>query len=228
MSATAARRSGQPGSARSAGSTTGRHPLRPAGPRPASPRLGRLGLGRLGLGRLGLGGQRPGDLQPSDLRLGGQRPGGLRLGDLRLGGSSARRTPFVAVVIAMLAVGLVGQLLLNTSLQRGSFQLHEMQATSSDRADELQELEGELAARESPAALAARARLLGMVPSGAPVFLTLVDGSVQGTPTPAPAPTAPVITPAAGPPGPTPATAPAPAAVPGPVPPTPAPTAAGA
>lgn len=105
--------------------------------------------------------------------------------------SGPRRAPFVAVVVALLAVGLVGQLLLNTALQRGSFELHELQSTRSDQVEERQRLEQELAQRESPAALAARARLLGMVASGTPVFLNLDAGAVQGTPTPAPAPPAP-------------------------------------
>lgn len=163
----------------------------------------------------------------------------------RLGSSTARRTPFVAVVVTMLALGLVGQLLLNTSLQRGSFRLHEMQSDSAGLAETVQVLEQELAARESPAELAARARLLGMVPGGAPVFLTLANGSVRGTPTPAPAPTltaaAPTLTAAApivdAAPTPIPAPAPAPApAAPTPAvgtvspsaPATPAPTASGA
>lgn len=124
------------------------------------------------------------------------------------GGS--RRAPFVAVILAMLAAGLVGQLLLNTSLQRGSFELYELQSEQSDLADEQQRLEQELAWRESPAALSARARLLGMVASGTPVFLHLDDGSVSGTPTPAPAP--PVA------PEPAPAPAPAPEPAPEPTP----------
>lgn len=152
----------------------------------------------------------------------------------RLGSSTARRTPFVAVVVTMLALGLVGQLLLNTSLQRGSFRLHEMQSDSADLAETVQVLEQELAARESPAELAARARLLGMVPGGAPVFLTLANGSVRGTPTPAPAPTltaaarivdaAPTPVPAAAPAAPTPAVATVSPSAPAP----PAPTASGA
>ncbi len=109
--------------------------------------------------------------------------------------AGTRRAPFVAVVLVLLAAGLVGQLLLNTSLQRGSFELYELQSAQSDLADEQQRLEQELAWRESPAALAARARLLGMVASGTPVFLHLDDGTISGTPTPAPAPPAPLAPP---------------------------------
>lgn len=127
--------------------------------------------------------------------------------------AGTRRAPFVAVVLVLLAAGLVGQLLLNTSLQRGSFELYELQSAQSDLADEQQRLEQELAWRESPAALAARARLLGMVASGTPVFLHLADGSVSGTPTPAPAPPAP---PASPEPAPAPAPAPEPAPEPAP------------
>jgi hypothetical protein len=120
--------------------------------------------------------------------------------------AGTRRAPFVAVVLVLLAAGLVGQLLLNTSLQRGSFELYELQSAQSDLADEQQRLEQELAWRESPAALAARARLLGMVASGTPVFLHLDDGTVSGTPTPAPAPPAPLAPPEPQPePEPTPA-----------------------
>ncbi|PJJ56031.1 hypothetical protein CLV56_0235 [Mumia flava] len=95
------------------------------------------------------------------------------------------RTPFVLLVVSLLAGGLVGLLLLNTSMQDSAFEL----ATLEDKAEALQsrraELTMEVEKRETPQALARRASKLGMVPNESPVFLRLSDGTVVGDPEPA-------------------------------------------
>jgi hypothetical protein len=118
----------------------------------------------------------------------------------------APRVPFVLLVLAVLGVGLVGLLLLNTTLQQGSFAIHDLQRETSRLADRQSELERQVAVLAAPESLAARAVKLGMVPNPNPAFLRLSDGKVLGDPEPAkalpkPKPkVAPEVTPPAKPP----------------------------
>jgi hypothetical protein len=84
-----------------------------------------------------------------------------------------RRAPFVVLVLLLLAAGLVGLLVLNTSLQQGSFDLTELEQQTAWRRDRQSELVGDVANRSEPGALARRARQLGMVPGENLVFLRL-------------------------------------------------------
>lgn len=114
----------------------------------------------------------------------------------------APRAPFVVFVIALLGVGLVGLLLLNTSLQKRAFDVSDLQRTTAAMADQQSELEQKAADLSAPEAVAGRAAELGMVPNTNPVFLRLSDAKVLGNPVPAKAPviikpkaTAPVVKP---------------------------------
>ena len=125
---------------------------------------------------------------------------GARRGSLRIAPPPAPRIargPFVAAVLAVLAAGLLGLLLLNTVLAQGSFHLHALQVQGKQLADQEQDLQHDVDTLQAPAALAAQAQAQGMVPGGPPVFLRLPDGAVLGDPTPAPAPTAAPVPPAA-------------------------------
>jgi hypothetical protein len=104
----------------------------------------------------------------------------------------APRAPFVVFVIGLLAVGLVGLLLLNTSLQKRAFEVSSLQRSTATLTDQQSELEQRAADLSAPEAVAGRAVELGMVPNGNPVFLRLGDGKVLGTPVPATRP-APVL-----------------------------------
>jgi cell division protein FtsB len=90
--------------------------------------------------------------------------------------------------VVLLAVGLLGLLFLNASLNQGSFELTELRRETQELSDEQQELQAEVDGYSAPDALAERARELGMVPGGPPAFLA-PDGSVLGEPEPAPEPT---------------------------------------
>lgn len=105
------------------------------------------------------------------------------------------RAPFVFLVVLILGVGLVGLLLLNTSLQRGSFAIHELRRTTAELEERQGQLEQRVARLESPEVLARRARSLGMVPNTNPVFLRLPDGAVLGDAVPASPPPKPRPTP---------------------------------
>ena len=106
--------------------------------------------------------------------------------DVRTG---APKAPFVTLVVLLLAGGLLGLLALNTVLAQDAFRVHELNASGRVLADREQELEREVETLRTPRNLAARARSLGMVPSGSPAFLRLSDGAVLGAEVPAGEPT---------------------------------------
>ncbi len=102
------------------------------------------------------------------------------------------RVPFVAVIILMLAGGIVGVLLLNTmsdtvGLQASNSRLNQMSLTLA-----IQQDTRDIAAEKNPARLAARAKALGLVPPGDAAMLEVGpdgQGTVIGTPTPVAVPT---------------------------------------
>jgi hypothetical protein len=102
-----------------------------------------------------------------------------------------RRSPFVAVVVSLLAAGLLGLLVLNTALAQDAFRLHTLKQESRALEDREEALRREVEAAQSPQELAGRATELGMVPAGPPAFLRLADGAVLGSTAPAEAPVDP-------------------------------------
>lgn len=102
-------------------------------------------------------------------------------------GSRAARTPFVLLVVLLLGAGMLTLLLLNASVNQGSFELAELKRQTEELTDEQQALQAEVDAFSAPSALADRAGELGLVPGGPPAFLA-PDGSVLGDAEPAPAP----------------------------------------
>jgi hypothetical protein len=100
----------------------------------------------------------------------------------------APRIPFVIVVVAILAAGLIGLLLLNTALAQGSFRLNDLQRQTSAMQDREQELQIAVDAANDPARLAAAANHLGLVPALDPGYLRLSDGRILGAPQAATAP----------------------------------------
>lgn len=130
-----------------------------------------------------------------------------RLGRLMPSGpSSAARTPFVLLVVLLLGGGLISLLLLNSALNQGSFELSELKKKTTELTDEEQALQRDVDDSSAPDALERRARELGMVPGGSPVFLD-PDGTVRGVPSvaaspkPTPKPTPTSTPPAADPAG---------------------------
>ncbi|MFI9234723.1 septum formation initiator family protein [Streptomyces cinnamoneus] len=144
---------------------------------------------------------------------------GARLGRLLpAGAAGAKRTPFVLLVVVLLGSGLISLLLLNSSLNQGSFDLSRLQRKTTELTDEQQALQQEVDQLAAPDALERRARELGMIPGGSPAFLN-PDGTVSGVPVPAgsedPATPASYVAPAPLPPAPeAPAAEPPPAVLP--------------
>jgi hypothetical protein len=95
--------------------------------------------------------------------------------------STAARTPFVLLVVLLLGTGLLGLLLLNASLNKGSFKLSRLEKQTEELTDQQQELQQQVDGYSSPAQLEKRARGMGLVPGGNPVFLN-PDGTVRGKP----------------------------------------------
>jgi hypothetical protein len=97
--------------------------------------------------------------------------------------SSAAKAPFVVAVVALLAGGLLGLLLLNTLVAQDSFALHDLGKQARALQQQEQDLARQVQALQAPGQLANRATSLGMVPGGPPAFLRLSDGKVLGQPT---------------------------------------------
>lgn len=117
----------------------------------------------------------------------GARPVRLVLAGRRVRlGSSA----FVLLVLGSLTLTLVSLLFLNTSLAEDSFRLQELKTHARDLTIREQTLSEQLAAAESPSGLEKKARTLGMVAAGTPVFLRLNDSKLLGDREPAEAPPA--------------------------------------
>ncbi len=90
---------------------------------------------------------------------------------------------FVAVVAAVLGIGMVGVLLLTTALQGQAFQVQARQQQATALANELSDLESQVIQARSVHQLGVAARKLGMRPNPYPAQLRLPDGKVIGEPT---------------------------------------------
>lgn len=109
------------------------------------------------------------------------------------------RLPFAIFVGAILAVGLVALLLLHTMAAQDAFRLQALEHQSAALDDTEQQLAIAEEQEQAPATLAARARSLGMVPTGSIAYVKLhhhgkIVGVVRAAqpppPPPAPTPTA--------------------------------------
>ncbi|MGI5351888.1 septum formation initiator family protein [Streptomyces sp. CA-250714] len=101
------------------------------------------------------------------------------------GNTPAARAPFVLLVVLLLGSGLLALLLLNSALNKGSFQLERLEKETEELTDQQQALQQQVDGYAAPGELAERAREQGLVPSGNPVFLN-PDGTVRGKPESAP------------------------------------------
>ena len=104
----------------------------------------------------------------------------------------APRHRLLLACTAVLALGLIGVLLLNTIISQGAFRQHELEIDLILTAEQEESLSRAVQQAETPIEVEKKARALGMVPAAAPVFLRLSDGAILGDPVPAPAPTGPV------------------------------------
>ncbi|GAB3858945.1 hypothetical protein [Dactylosporangium cerinum] len=97
---------------------------------------------------------------------------------------SAPRAPFVALVLVLVLLGVIGILVLNTRIAENAFKLDALRTKQSTLDRDEERLRSDLASKESPVTLASRAKQLGLVPSRTPAFLLLPDGSKLEMPGP--------------------------------------------
>jgi len=95
------------------------------------------------------------------------------------------RTPFLIVVLTVVIGGVLGILLLNTKINENAFKLDDLHRKQTSLTQQQQELERELAVKESSGDLEAQARRLGLIPADKPAYLRMPDGRVFGVPQPA-------------------------------------------
>lgn len=98
----------------------------------------------------------------------------------------ASRGLFAVVITGMLALGLVIMLVVNTSVAQTAFTVSELQSQQRELARTEAALTEALSAAAAPPVLEAKARAIGMVPSGRPVFVTIPSGEIKGKAKPAP------------------------------------------
>lgn len=108
-----------------------------------------------------------------------------RLSLVPTGTTRAPRVPFAALVLTVLGLGLVGLLVLNTSLQQGAFHARDLEARAQTLSEKREALEIRVAQLRQPQRVAERAVAMGMVPNDSPAFLRLADGAVLGQAAPA-------------------------------------------
>jgi hypothetical protein len=111
----------------------------------------------------------------------------------------AGRVPFAILVGVILGGGLISLLLLHTMAAQDAFRLRDLQRQAATLDDTQQGLQVATQELESPATLAAKARGLGMVPTGSISFVRLRSGRLVGVAkaAPLPAPAVPKPTPSA-------------------------------
>ena len=93
-----------------------------------------------------------------------------------------RTAGFIAVVAVVLGLGMVGVLILTTMLQDQAFDVQRRQSEAAALANELSDLEAQVADARSMHTLAVSAQRLGMKPNTYPAQLRLPDGKVIGKP----------------------------------------------
>ena len=93
---------------------------------------------------------------------------------------------FIAIVITMLAAGLILLLAINNSLAAGAFDVTRLESQLVRLSEQREAAQAEVNAAASSGQLQRRARDIGMVPAVTPAFLNLSEGAIDGVLTPAP------------------------------------------
>lgn len=92
------------------------------------------------------------------------------------------RLPFLTVLIGLVGAGMVGLLLLNTSLQNQAFEATQLRRQAAEMSYAEGELEQLLTEAQSARELGRRATALGMRPNRDVAFVALPDGTISGDP----------------------------------------------
>lgn len=95
------------------------------------------------------------------------------------------RMPFLMVLAGLLGLGMVGLLLLNTTLQNQAFQASELKRTAAEMTYQQGELEAAVAEADSVSELSRRASQLGMRPHSEVAYVVVGENKVIGEAKPA-------------------------------------------
>jgi hypothetical protein len=90
------------------------------------------------------------------------------------------RVPFLSVLIALFGVGMVGLLMVNTTLQNQAFESRALNRQAAQLVYAEAELQSQLNQRRTPEQIATLASALGMRPNPYPAFLVVPSGKVLG------------------------------------------------
>lgn len=88
--------------------------------------------------------------------------------------------PFAVLVATILVAGMIGLMLLTTTVTNQAFEVRRAQNQAAALAYRVSDLESQVARANSPAEIAGRATELGMVPDPNGVFIDLATGRVVG------------------------------------------------
>ena len=90
------------------------------------------------------------------------------------------RVPFLSVLIALFGVGMVGLLMVNTTLQNQAFESRALNRQAAQLVYAEAELQSQLNQRRTPEQIATKASALGLRPNPYPAFLVVPSGKVLG------------------------------------------------
>lgn len=126
----------------------------------------------------------PLEARPRDARAGSDQPSSRRrrLTVVDTPATPLRRTPFLLVLAVVLGVGMVGLLVLNTTLQNQAFAARTLNREASLLANQEAQLQGRVDGLRTPQTLAEKAATLGMRPNRYPAFVKLPEGKIVGNP----------------------------------------------
>jgi hypothetical protein len=144
------------------GHAAGLPPVRTTGPQPAAPPARQAPAGQAAR-------TTPGSASP--LRQAGAAPA-------LLGTRGSHRMPFVLLLCGLLGGALVSALVISTTLAEGSFQITNLQHSTSSLAKQRQTLQEEVAQARSAPTIEQRASQLGMRRTGELRFVNLKTGKV--------------------------------------------------
>ncbi|MFC7532708.1 hypothetical protein [Actinoplanes sp. GCM10030250] len=96
----------------------------------------------------------------------------------------APRATFAAAVIAVVLIGVLGILFINTKTMEQSFRLNALRKEKAALDKQHQSLQQQLIQASNPGNLHAAARRLGLVIADAPAMIRLPDGKIVRPPTP--------------------------------------------
>lgn len=108
----------------------------------------------------------------------------LRLRLLRSPARRLARLPFLLVLASILAVGMIGVLVLNTTLQDQGFQMRALQRQSTELGYTEADLKLQVDQARAPEEIGRLASRLGMRANTHAVYVQLPSGKILGTPTP--------------------------------------------